>query len=177
MIRAVTIDAHGVLLLPDPEAIRAVLKEFSCEPDDATCWRAHYQMMRILDQMTHDDWPFMNRSFAQALRVRQSAQDDAGAILAEKVYLGTSWIPAPGASSALARLIAHGHGVAVISNTSWRCSPIAVENRAVQRGWGLCACRGHYRFSDHWSREARPAAIPPSSRRARRSPSELCTRG
>jgi putative hydrolase of the HAD superfamily len=117
MIRAVTIDAHGVLLLPDPEAIRAVLKEFSCEPDDETCWRAHYQMIRILDQMTRDDWPYMNRSFAQALGVRQSEQDDAGAILAEKVYLGTSWIPAPGASSALARLIAHGYGVAVISNT------------------------------------------------------------
>jgi len=72
MIRAVTIDAHGVLLLPDPEAIRAVLKAFSCEPDDATCWKAHYQMIQLLDQMTHDDWPYMNRSFAQALGVRQT---------------------------------------------------------------------------------------------------------
>ena len=95
MIRAVTIDAHGVLLLPDPEAIRTVLTEFSCEPDDATCWKAHYQMIRLLDQMTHHDWPFMNRSFAQALGVRQTSQVGAGAILAERVYLGTSWIPAP----------------------------------------------------------------------------------
>ena len=117
MIRAVTIDAHGVLLLPDPDAIRTVLWEFSCEPDDETCWRAHYQMIRILDEMTHNDWPFMNRSFAKALGVRQDVQDDAGAILAEKVYLGTSWVPAPGAAAALARLTAQGFGAAVVSNT------------------------------------------------------------
>ena len=117
MIRAVTIDAHGVLLLPDPEAIRIVLEEFSCEPDDATCWKAHYQMVRLLDRLEHPDWPTMNRSFAQALGVQPSWQDDAGAILARKVYLGTSWIPAPGASEALARLTANGFGAAVVSNT------------------------------------------------------------
>jgi hypothetical protein len=82
MIRAVTIDAHGVLLLPDPEAIRTVLAEFSCEPDDATCWRTHYQMIRLLDEMTRHDWPFMNRRFAQALGVRRASQDEAGAKLA-----------------------------------------------------------------------------------------------
>jgi putative hydrolase of the HAD superfamily len=117
MIRALTIDAHGVLLLPDPDVIRTVLREFSCEPDDETCWKSHYQMVRLLDQMTDHDWPFMNRSFAGALGVRQSLQDDAGAILAAKVYLGTSWIPAPGASAALARLTANGIGAAVVSNT------------------------------------------------------------
>jgi len=74
-------------------------------------------MIRLLDQLPHDDWPFMNRSFARALGVRQSSQDEAGAILAEEVYLGTSWIPAPGASSALARLVVHGFGAAVVSNT------------------------------------------------------------
>ena len=117
MIRGVTIDAHGVLLLPDPEAMRIVLKEFSCEPDDATCWKAHYQMVQLLDQLEHPDWPTMNRSFAQALGVQPSGQDEAGAILAQKVYLGTSWIPAPGAPEALARLTANGFGAAVVSNT------------------------------------------------------------
>jgi putative hydrolase of the HAD superfamily len=117
VINAVTIDAHGVLLLPDPDAIRGVLNDFSCEPDDETCWRAHYQMVRLLDQLARPDWPTMNRSFAQALGVRQSALDDAGALLAEEVYLGTSWIPALGASSSLARLVNGGYGAAVVSNT------------------------------------------------------------
>jgi FMN phosphatase YigB (HAD superfamily) len=116
-IRAVTIDAHGVLLLPDPEVIRAVLQPFSCEPDDTTCWNAHYEMVRLLDLMTDPDWPTMNRSFAEALGVRSSEQDAAGEVLAAKVYLGTSWVPAPGASAGLARLVAGGIGAAVVSNT------------------------------------------------------------
>lgn len=138
MIRAVTIDAHGVLLLPDPAAIRAVLREFSCEPDDSTCWNAHYQMVRILDGLAHADWPTMNRSFAQALGVRGSEQDEAGAILAEKVYLGTSWIPAPGASSALARLTGNGFGAAVVSNT--------VHGELAQLLWrtNMCSVGGNF---------------------------------
>jgi putative hydrolase of the HAD superfamily len=117
VIRAVTIDAHGVLLLPDPEAIRVILGEFACEPDDEICWTAHYQMVRLLDQLPHPDWPMMNRSFAEALGVLPSARDEAGQKLANKVYLGTSWIPAPGAASALNRLIDKGFGAAVVSNT------------------------------------------------------------
>jgi FMN phosphatase YigB (HAD superfamily) len=117
VIRAVTIDAHGVLLLPDPKAIRAVLAAFSCEPDDETCWRSHYQMVRLLDQLPHPDWPTMNRSFAQALGVGPSMLDAAGQMLADRVYLGTSWIPAPGAPAALQRLIDGGYGAAVVSNT------------------------------------------------------------
>lgn len=117
MIRAVTLDAHGVLLLPDPTAIRLILRKYSCQPDDQTCSNAHYQMVRILDTFPHPDWQTMNRSFAQALGVQPTSQDDAGAMLAKSVYLGTSWIPAPGASAALAQLIGHGLGVAVVSNT------------------------------------------------------------
>jgi putative hydrolase of the HAD superfamily len=118
MIRAVTIDAHGVLLLPDPTAIKEVLQSFSCEPDAATCWTAHYQMVRLLDQIADPDWPAMNRSFAEALGVRRADQEEAGAMLAELVYLGTSWIPAPGATAALAHLTRIGYRAAVISNTS-----------------------------------------------------------
>jgi putative hydrolase of the HAD superfamily len=115
--RAVTVDAHGVLLLPDPVAIRTVLSEFDCEPDDTTCARAHYRMVRLLDQ-THDPvWPKMNRAYAEALGVAPQDQDAAGAILASKVYLGTSWVPAPGAAQALAQLVASGYKVAVVSNT------------------------------------------------------------
>jgi FMN phosphatase YigB (HAD superfamily) len=74
-------------------------------------------MVRLLDQMANPDWPTMNRSFAKALGVRETWLDDAGAILAQKVYLGTSWIPAPGASAALARLTTNGFGAAIVSNT------------------------------------------------------------
>jgi putative hydrolase of the HAD superfamily len=117
VIRAVTVDAHGVLIIPDPTAINAVLEQFSCQTDEATCWEAHYRMIRLLDLTADPDWPTMNRSFAEALGVDPSDQDDAGAMLAERVYLGTSWIPAPGASAGLARLAENGFGAAVVSNT------------------------------------------------------------
>ena len=117
VIRAVTVDAHGVLLLPDPVAIRTVLREFDCQPDDATCWEAHYRMVRLLDD-THDpDWPTMNRSFAEALGVAPLYQEHSGAMLARQVYLGTAWVPAPEASAALNRLVSGGYGVAVVTNT------------------------------------------------------------
>lgn len=38
-------------------------------------------------------------------------------MLAERIYLGTSWIPAPGATAALAHLTNRGFGAAVVSNT------------------------------------------------------------
>jgi putative hydrolase of the HAD superfamily len=118
VIEAVTIDAHGVLLLPDTAAIRTVLEPFSCEPDDEICWKAHYRMVRLLDHQANPDWPMMNRSYAEALGVRASDRDAAGAVLADAVYLGTAWIPAPGAVQALVRLVANGYGAAVISNTA-----------------------------------------------------------
>lgn len=115
--RAVTVDAHGVLLLPDPIAIRTVLSAFDCKPDDTTCANAHYRMVRLLD-LTHDPvWATMNRSYAEALGVSPVDQDAAGAILASQVYLGTAWVPAPGAAEALVKLVASGYGVAVVSNT------------------------------------------------------------
>ena len=112
-----TVDAHGVLLLPDPVAIRNVLSAFNCQPDDTTCASAHYRMVRLLD-LTHDpEWAVMNRSYAEALGVSASDQDTAGEILASQVYLGTAWLPAPGAADALAQLVASGYRVAVVSNT------------------------------------------------------------
>ena len=138
MIRAVTIDAHGVLLLPDPDAIRDILRAFSCEPDDETCWNAHYEMVRLLDRQVQPDWPTMNRSFAKVLGVGPSDQDVAGEDLAEKVYLGTSWIPAQGACAALAQLIAGGFGAAIVSNT------VHGELAALMKRVELCSTDGEY---------------------------------
>jgi putative hydrolase of the HAD superfamily len=118
VIRAVTIDAHGVLLLPDPTAVNTVLEQFSCQSDQATCWKAHYRMIRLLDLAANPDWPTINRSFAEALGVEPSDQEEAGAMLAERVYRGSTWIPAPGASAALERLTDRGLRAAVVSNTA-----------------------------------------------------------
>lgn len=134
--RAVTVDAHGVLLLPDPDTIRNVLSAFNCEPDDTTCANAHYRMVRLLD-LTHDPvWATMNRSYAAALGVALEHQVAAGDLLASQVYLGTAWVPAPGAAEALAQLVASGYGVAVVSNTEHG------EMAEVLERTGLCSVDG-----------------------------------
>lgn len=116
-MRAFTLDASGVLLLPDPDAVRSVLSGFGGEPDDSTCCRAHYEMIRLLDDATEPDWPAMSRSFAAALGVERQNQDEAGRRLVADVYLGTAWVAAPGSRDALRRLVAAGYRLAVVSNT------------------------------------------------------------
>jgi len=115
--RAMTLDAAGVLLLPDPGFLRRVLARFGTEPDDGTCWRAHYEMIRLLDNTVDPDYPAMNRSFAAALGVSPSEQEEAGHAVAE-VYVGTPWVAAPGAAHALVRLVEAGYRLAVVSNST-----------------------------------------------------------
>jgi putative hydrolase of the HAD superfamily len=114
----VSVDAHGVLLLPNPETIRTILSEFRAQPNDEECWIAHFQMVQLLDQVLPPDWPTMNRSFPRVLRVPSHLQDETGTILANEIYLGMSWIPAPGVAEALARLTENKIPAMVVSNTS-----------------------------------------------------------
>jgi putative hydrolase of the HAD superfamily len=114
--RAVTLDANGVLLLPDPVFLRAVLADFGSQPDDATCSRAHYQMIHLLDATDEPDYGAMHRSFAAALGVPPRHQEQAAPRVAE-VYVGSAWVAAPGAVDALLRLVSAGCALAVVSNT------------------------------------------------------------
>jgi len=115
-VSAITLDANGVLLLPDPDALRAVLERFEAYPDDETCWRAHYEMMHILDQTDEPDWIEMNRALASALGVSRRQRDEAAPDVAA-TYLSDRWVAAPGAVESLARLEADGYSLAVVSNT------------------------------------------------------------
>ena len=78
VLKSVIVDAGGVLLLPDPVTVRFVLAEFGAYPNNETCWRAHYEMIRRLDDSPAADWQEMSRLFASALGVLPQYQDDAG---------------------------------------------------------------------------------------------------
>jgi putative hydrolase of the HAD superfamily len=114
--RALTLDANGVLLLPDPAFLRGILADFGGAPDDETCWSAHYEMIHLLDTTDNPDWPEMHRAFAAALGVPERFLSEAGPLAAE-VYVGTPWVAAPGAASALGRLASDDCNLAVVSNT------------------------------------------------------------
>lgn len=114
--RSLTLDANGVLLLPDPGFLRGILADFESQPDDATCWRAHYEMIHLLDTTDDPEWPKMHRAFAAALGVPERYLEQAAPLAAE-VYVGTPWIAAPGATAALGRLVSGGCTLAVVTNT------------------------------------------------------------
>lgn len=115
-MHAVTLDAHGVLLLPDPAALRAAAARFGVTFDDARCWQAYYEMGALLDAPTVD-YDDLNRAFAAALGLTAEHQDLAAPALRD-VILSTSWVPAPGAVDAVAALVAAGLRVGIISNTA-----------------------------------------------------------
>ena len=118
MLKSVTVDAGGVLLLPDPVAVRFILGDFGAYPENARCWRAHFEMLRRLDDSPVLDWHEMGRVLASSLGVLPQFQDEAGKAIVTEVYEGTAWVAAPGAAEALDRLATAGYRLAVVSNTA-----------------------------------------------------------
>lgn len=117
------LDAGGVLLLPDPDAIRSALAPFDVAvPDDETCRRNHYRLIREIDARLHGydgfddpDWTGLDLTMAGYFGV-----DDADAEAARSplraVYLDLPWVAAPGAAEAMAALRAAGLPLAIVSN-------------------------------------------------------------
>jgi putative hydrolase of the HAD superfamily len=135
--RSLTLDANGVLLLPDPVFLRRVLSDFGVQPDDATCWRAHYEMVHLLDSTYDPDYPALHQAFAAALGVPAPDLEQAAPLVAE-VYVGSPWVAAPGAAGALLRLVSGGYALAVVSNTTHG----EMEDLLVRTG--LCSVSGAF---------------------------------
>ncbi|MDQ6698168.1 MAG: hypothetical protein M3Z46_12000, partial [Actinomycetota bacterium] len=115
-ISAVTLDVHGVLLLPSPVALRQALEPFGVEPDDEACWRAHFKMIHLIDHGEDPDWPLIHLAMAAALGVSPDRRADAAPAVIDG-YLNRQWVAAPGAADAVARLESRGYALAVIANS------------------------------------------------------------
>jgi putative hydrolase of the HAD superfamily len=129
-IDAVVLDAGGVLVLPDPEALREALAPLGAVPDDETCRLAHFASMRELDRLGRVEWRLVNRTLASVAGVPAQRLDEAFSAI-EETYLSRPWVPAPGAAEALRTLEAAGFGLAVVSNASG-----TVEDQL--RSHGIC---------------------------------------
>ncbi|MCU1430372.1 MAG: hypothetical protein JWL83_4372 [Actinomycetia bacterium] len=114
-VHAVLLDAGGVLLLPDPSAMRRALSELGVTPDDDTCRRAHYASTREIDRLGEVDWVAADRVAARVLGVPDERVEDALAPISS-VYLSDSWVPVTGATHALLALQRAGMPLAVVSN-------------------------------------------------------------
>jgi putative hydrolase of the HAD superfamily len=116
-VDAVLLDAGGVLLVPDPSAVRLELAPLGVTPDDDTCFRAHYASMREVDIIGGPDWPVVDRCFARAVGVPEDRVEDAVPFI-DEIYMHDRWTPVPGAAEALIALQDIGMPLAVVSNAS-----------------------------------------------------------
>jgi putative hydrolase of the HAD superfamily len=132
-VDAVVLDAGGVLLLPDPEAVRRQLAPFGVCPSDEECVRAHYVGMAVVDAQTTGDFIAANRAIARYLGVDQAVSEQAGMALADAY--GSPWIPAPGVAEQLRRLSEAGVRLAVVSNATGNMEAELARH-------GLCAVGG-----------------------------------
>jgi putative hydrolase of the HAD superfamily len=114
-VDAVLVDAGGVLLVPDPVAIRRELEPYGATPDDEACIRAHYVSMREVDILGEGDWPAVDRCFARAAGVPEERVEDAITAI-DSIYFGERWAPAEGAAEALVALQRADIPLAVVSN-------------------------------------------------------------
>jgi len=137
-IDAVLLDAGGVLLLPDPEAVREAFAPLGATPDDETCRRAHYASMREVDRLGRADWTAVDRVFARVAGVPEDRVDEA-VVVTEDIYLRRPWIPLPGAAEALRHLQGAGFSLAVVSNGEGTMERQLAEHQICAVGGGEAA--------------------------------------
>jgi putative hydrolase of the HAD superfamily len=116
-VDTVLLDAGGVLLLPDPEALRKVLAPYGLSVTDEEARRGHYECMAQLDRIGALDWPAVDRHLARILGVPDDRLDEVVEGI-EALYLSEPWVPVDGAAEALLRLQGAGFRLAVVSNAS-----------------------------------------------------------
>lgn len=112
-VDAVLLDAGGVLILPEPEAMRTSLRPFGVEPSDAALTRAHYAAMAAREVDPEEPWAAYARAYAEACGVPGGLAGEAAEVLFAAQPEWTS--PTPWAGD-LHRLAELGIELAVVSN-------------------------------------------------------------
>jgi putative hydrolase of the HAD superfamily len=110
--RAVLLDAGGVLLLPNPWVVSAVLRAAGGAMDPDAVPRAHYAGVAAMDARRTTDWSYYHRVFVRFAGVPSDRIDDA---LAGLAALFRSPVPM-GVIEDLRDLAATGVAIAVVSN-------------------------------------------------------------
>jgi putative hydrolase of the HAD superfamily len=117
--RAVLLDAGGVLLLPNPWVVSAVLRAAGgvIDPDDVP--RAHYAGVAAMDARKTTDWSYYHRAYVRFAGVPSGRVDDAlaglAALFGSPVHTTWNVVPA-GVIEHLRDLAGTGVAIAVVSN-------------------------------------------------------------
>lgn len=135
---AVLFDAGGVLVVPDPLVLGAVLEPFGATPSVAVLLRAHYAGMRAQDAEAteRDDWDVYARAYVRAAGVPAPHQGEARAAMRE-VFTPYLWrFPLMAAVAGLLRLHRGGVPIGVVSNAEAQIEACLANQGVCQVGPG-----------------------------------------
>ena len=139
-VRALLLDAGGVLILPDPVRVRSALSALGLTPDDDTLARCHYAGMRALDLVDGRDWtagsPYL-AAYARELGLEASDVLD----LFDSSVTGSFWThPIASSAGVLRELERRRVPVVIVSNSGGEVANELGIARVCQVGRGDGAC-------------------------------------
>lgn len=135
---AILFDAGGIFLLPDPTVLGPLLAYHGGDPSIDAHRRAHYRGMAAksaagaMEQFWHD----YNEAYVRAVGVPEHEVALAALVL-EKTRNAYTWRwPIPESVEALAKLVATGIPVGVVSNASGQIAEVLARSGVCQAGDG-----------------------------------------
>lgn len=137
-VKAVLLDAGGVLVLPDPSAFRARLRRFGVMPDDASCHRAHYLGVGEIDRLGRKDYDAADRLIAGVLGVPDRHLEAAVEAI-NLVYNRDPFVAVDGVAAQLRRLRAAGVRLGIVSNANGQLEADLLRHRICSRDGNDCA--------------------------------------
>jgi len=137
-VKAVLLDAGGVLVLPDPAAFRARLRRFGVVADDASCYRAHYLGAAEIDRLGRKDYHAADRLIASVLGVHDRHLDSAVEAV-DLVYNRDPFVAIEGVAAQLRRLRAAGVRLGIVSNANGHLEAELLRHRICSRDGTDCA--------------------------------------
>jgi putative hydrolase of the HAD superfamily len=134
----VLFDAGGVLLMPDPAAMRRAFARFGVAPDDEQCRVLHYRAMHDVDRLGRADWHEVDRMLARRAGVPDDRLEEVIPFL-DDVYLVEPWTAVPGAAEVLLELQRRGVALGIVSNAEGTVEQQLAEHRICSVGGGEVA--------------------------------------
>lgn len=137
-VKALLLDAGGVLVLPDPEAFRARLRPFGVAPDDDSCHRAHYLGVAEIDRLGRKDYDAADRLIARVLGVPDHHLESAVEAI-NLAYNHDPFVAIDGVAAQLHRARAAGVRLGIVSNANGKLEADLLRHRICSRDGTDCA--------------------------------------
>jgi putative hydrolase of the HAD superfamily len=138
-IKAILLDAGGVLVLPDPTVLGPLLAYYGGDPSLEAHRRAHYAGMAAKSAAGSGEafWDEYNRSYARSVGVAEEDLAHAATSLHQSRHAYLWRWPIPESLEALKQLVALGVPLGVVSNASGQIAEVLSRSGVCQAGDGL----------------------------------------